>query len=59
MRGTFLCHNLTWLILEQETREITAVFWKHEQLAAQEKPGILPVAAQQMKKSAAARGPPI
>jgi hypothetical protein len=50
---------LTWLILEQETREITAVFWKHEQLAAQEKPGILPVAAQQMKKSAAARGPPI
>ena len=42
----FLCHNLTCLIQEQETLGITLVFWKDEQLAADEKPAILPMIAQ-------------
>ena len=43
----FLCHNLTCLIQEQETLGITPVFWKDEQLAADEKPAILPMVAQE------------
>src|SRR5438132_14341063 len=41
-----LCHNLTCLSQEQETLGITPIFWKDEQLAALEKPAILPMVAQ-------------
>ena len=41
-----LCHNLTCLTQEQETWGITPIFWKDEQLSADEKPAILPMVAQ-------------
>ena len=41
-----LCHNLSCLIMEQETLGIAPIFWKDEQLSADEKPAILPMVAQ-------------
>jgi hypothetical protein len=38
--------QLTCLIQEQETLGITPVFWKDEQLSADEKPAILPTVVQ-------------
>src|SRR5437868_821337 len=42
----FLCHNLTCLIQDQETLGITPIFWKDEELSADEIPAILPMIAQ-------------
>jgi hypothetical protein len=40
------CGLRTCLIQEQETLGITPIFWKEEQLSADERPNILPMVAQ-------------
>jgi hypothetical protein len=39
----FLCHNLTWLIQEQETLGIVPVFWKDEVQEMNSSPAIRPM----------------